>query len=272
MKRGPSRPLGCVRRRSREVPCGPEFRPTDRAKYPSLRRSRRHDWARYRHFLRHSWLSALPLLARLVRPSPPPYSVRSPGTPGRPPTPPRDVVRFLLLRARGSWSYDKVHAIHCALPPSPDPSTGTLSPSVTTTVRERVLNRPPQPLEYCPRVVLSREIRVSSERPPLGGPPFCLSQRVVSHANHSAYCRSRCALGTPTSTRRSWRTSRPRSYGVSMVREEISREIPEPISSLATLLADWKSDPRPRGSGFGQPGVGTAIPVRAGPGRVPIRP
>lgn len=93
-----------------------EFPPSDRAKYPSLRRPRRHDWARYRRFLRHSWLPALPLLARLVRTSPPPYAVRPLGTPGRPPTSPRDIVRFLLLRALGSWSYDEVHAILCALP------------------------------------------------------------------------------------------------------------------------------------------------------------
>jgi transposase len=85
----------------------------DRAKYPS---HRRHGWARYRRFLRHSWSHVIPLLGRLVRSTPPPYTVRPPGTPGRPPTPPRDVVRFLLLRALGQWSYDEVHAILCALP------------------------------------------------------------------------------------------------------------------------------------------------------------
>jgi len=61
-------------------------------------------------------MGTLAVLRRVVRSAPPPYSVRPPGTPGRPPTPPRDVVRFLLLRALGQWSYDEVHAILVALP------------------------------------------------------------------------------------------------------------------------------------------------------------
>ncbi len=42
--------------------------------------------------------------------------MRPPGTPGRPPTDPRDVVRFLLLRALEGWSYDEVHATLWAVP------------------------------------------------------------------------------------------------------------------------------------------------------------
>jgi len=93
-----------------------EPRPSDRPKYSPPRRHRRLDWVRYRRFLRNSWSSVLPLLGRLVRSTAPPYSVRPPGTPGRPPTPPRDVVRFLLLRALGHWSYDQTHAVLAALP------------------------------------------------------------------------------------------------------------------------------------------------------------
>lgn len=90
----------------------------DRPKYPSPaeHRVRRTDWARYRQFLRHGWVALLSCLNRLVRRLPPPYSVRPPGTPGRPPTDPRDVVRFLLLRALEGWSYDETHATLAALP------------------------------------------------------------------------------------------------------------------------------------------------------------
>ncbi len=89
----------------------------DRTKYPSAHpRRRRIDWARYRHFLRNGWADVLRRLAALVRRLPPPYWVRLPGTPGRPPTHPRDVVRFLLLRALEGWSYDETHATLTALP------------------------------------------------------------------------------------------------------------------------------------------------------------
>lgn len=90
--------------------------PPDLAKTPSLPRHRRIDWARYRRFLRHGWAAVLRVLAHLVRHHPPPYSVRPPGTPGRPPTDPRDVVRFLLLRGLESWSFDETHATLRALP------------------------------------------------------------------------------------------------------------------------------------------------------------
>ncbi len=89
----------------------------DRAKYSSTHsRHRRLDWARYRHFLRNGWTDILRRLSELVRELPPPFFVRPPGTPGRPPTDPRDVVRFLLLRALEGWSYDEVHATLQALP------------------------------------------------------------------------------------------------------------------------------------------------------------
>jgi len=84
----------------------------DRPKYPPtpVHRHRRIDWARYRRFLRHRWRPLFLLVRQLVRTVPPPYDVRPPGTPGRPPTDPRDVVRFLLLRALEGWSYDETHA------------------------------------------------------------------------------------------------------------------------------------------------------------------
>jgi DDE family transposase len=90
---------------------------TDRTKYPSSRRRRRRiDWARYRHFLRHGWRDLFAHLRRIVNRLPPPYPVRPPGTPDRPPTDPRSVVRFLLLRALEGWSYDETHASLAALP------------------------------------------------------------------------------------------------------------------------------------------------------------
>ncbi len=90
--------------------------PPNYAKTPSPRRHRRIDWSRYRHFLRNGWAAVLRTLADLVARFPPPFSVRPAGTPGRPPTDPRDVVRFLLLRALERWSYDEVHATLAALP------------------------------------------------------------------------------------------------------------------------------------------------------------
>ena len=55
-------------------------------------------------------------LAQAVAEAPPPFSVKAHGTPGRKPTDPRDVVRFLLLRALEGWSYDKVYNTLSALP------------------------------------------------------------------------------------------------------------------------------------------------------------
>lgn len=90
----------------------------DRPKYPSspTHRYRRIDWARYRRFLRHRWKALFALLRHLVRGTPSPYSVRPPHTRGRPPTDPRDVLRFLLLRALEGWSYDETHATLAACP------------------------------------------------------------------------------------------------------------------------------------------------------------
>lgn len=90
--------------------------PADLAKTPSLPRHRRIDWVRYRRFLRHGWTDLLPLLARLVAAAPPPYPVRPRGTPGRPPTDPREVIRFHLLRALLGTSFDETHALLEAVP------------------------------------------------------------------------------------------------------------------------------------------------------------
>lgn len=90
--------------------------PSDLDKTPSLPRHRRVDWARYRRFLRSGWSDLLRILGHLVATHPSPYPVRPPGTPGRPPTDPRDVVRYLLLRALGGWSFDETHAVLHALP------------------------------------------------------------------------------------------------------------------------------------------------------------
>jgi transposase len=90
----------------------------DRPKYPSppTHRHRQIDWGRYRRFLRHRWRELFARLRRLIRHTPPPYSVRPPGTRGRPPTDPRDVVRFLFLRALEGWSYDETQATLLACP------------------------------------------------------------------------------------------------------------------------------------------------------------
>lgn len=84
----------------------------NRTKYPPppAHRARRIDWVRYRRFLRRGWAALLARLREVVRALPPPYSVRPPGTPGRPPTDPREVVRCLLLRALEGWSFDETHA------------------------------------------------------------------------------------------------------------------------------------------------------------------
>lgn len=86
--------------------------PPDRAKYPSppSHRRRRIDWARYRRFLRAGWTALFARLRGAIRDLSPPYVVRPPGTSGRPPTAPREVVRFLVLRALEGWSYDETHA------------------------------------------------------------------------------------------------------------------------------------------------------------------
>ncbi|MGA7860934.1 MAG: transposase [Thermoplasmata archaeon] len=58
----------------------------------------------------------LELLSERISERPPPYSVRPPHTRGRPPTDPRGLVRFLLLRALTGWSFDTTHAMLAALP------------------------------------------------------------------------------------------------------------------------------------------------------------
>jgi transposase len=112
-------------------------------------RHRRTDWARYRAFLRHGWSPTLDRLARLVHRLPAPFEVRGPGTCGRPPTDPRDVVRFLLLRALEGWSYDETHATLAALPELVQrlgfhklpaaPTVAALVPKVPTAYLEELL-------------------------------------------------------------------------------------------------------------------------------------
>ncbi|MDE1835461.1 MAG: transposase [Euryarchaeota archaeon] len=58
-------------------------------------------------------------LSRLVDESPPPYAVRGPHTRGRPPADPRDVARFLLIRALEGWSFDTTFAHLTAIPGLP---------------------------------------------------------------------------------------------------------------------------------------------------------
>jgi hypothetical protein len=86
-------------------------------KKPSLHRKRqrrgihRRDYARYRDFLRRGLVSFYTKLSRLVDETPQPYTVRDPHTRGNPPANPRDIVRFLLVRAFEGWSYDHVYAV-----------------------------------------------------------------------------------------------------------------------------------------------------------------
>lgn len=139
--------------------------PSDRAKYPSPHRARRIDWGRYRQFLRRSWSRVLPLLRQLVHSAPPPYRVRPPGTPGRPPTPPRDVVRCLLLRALGSWSYDEVQALLTALP-SLARAVGLRHVPAASTVAAWAPRVPP---EYLTALVGRLARQIPSHRPNLAG-------------------------------------------------------------------------------------------------------
>lgn len=76
----------------------------------------RRNYQRHRQFLRHGWLLLFPLLRTVVNEAPPPFRVKAPGTPGRPPTDPRDVLRFLLLKNLEGWSYDETHATLEVLP------------------------------------------------------------------------------------------------------------------------------------------------------------
>ncbi|HZY70587.1 MAG TPA: transposase, partial [Thermoplasmata archaeon] len=91
---------------------------TDRTKYPPPppHRFRRLDWARYRRFLRRGLRRTVIRIARLVARAPPAFRVRAPGTPGRTPTDPREVVRCLLFRSLHHCSYDQAHAMLLAFP------------------------------------------------------------------------------------------------------------------------------------------------------------
>ncbi len=76
----------------------------------------RRDHRRYRQFLRHGKGRVYRRLASLVEMSPSPYRTRPYGTRGRPPTPPKDVLRFLLIKNLEGWSYDETYATLEALP------------------------------------------------------------------------------------------------------------------------------------------------------------
>ena len=76
----------------------------------------RRNHRRYRAFLRHGQGRFYRLLAELVEEAEAPYRCRPYGTPGRPPTNPRDVARFLLLKNFEGWSYDETYATLEALP------------------------------------------------------------------------------------------------------------------------------------------------------------
>ncbi|MDE1880161.1 MAG: transposase [Euryarchaeota archaeon] len=107
-----------MKHRRREAPG--HTRKTDQKK-PALnkrqRRARRQSSKReYRRFLRTGLLMVYVALAQAVAEAPAPFSVKAKGTPGRKPTDPRDVVRFLLLRALEGWSFDKVYNTLSALP------------------------------------------------------------------------------------------------------------------------------------------------------------
>lgn len=66
---------------------------------------------KYRKFLRNGLGKVLVTMGETIDNSPPHFKVKPPGTRGRPPTPPKDVVRFLLLRSLFFWSYDSIYAL-----------------------------------------------------------------------------------------------------------------------------------------------------------------
>jgi len=76
----------------------------------------RRNHRRYRQFLRHGRGRLYRVLSELVDAAPPPYRCRPYGTPGRPPTNPYDIARFLLLKNLEGWSYDETYATLEALP------------------------------------------------------------------------------------------------------------------------------------------------------------
>jgi len=84
--------------------------------HPARRGLQRRNHRRYRRSLRHGRGRLYRTLADLGAEGPAPYRCRPWGTPGRPPTNPYDVARFLLLKNLEGWSYDKTHATLEALP------------------------------------------------------------------------------------------------------------------------------------------------------------
>lgn len=76
----------------------------------------RRNHLRYRRFLRHGRGRFYCLLALLVEEARAQYRCRPYGTPGRPPTDPRDVARFLRIKNFEGWSYDETYVYLEALP------------------------------------------------------------------------------------------------------------------------------------------------------------
>lgn len=83
---------------------------------PKRRGLQRRNHRHYRQFLRKGKGRLYRILAELVAEGPSPYRCRPYGTPGRPPTNPYDVARFLLLKNLEGWSYDEAYATLEALP------------------------------------------------------------------------------------------------------------------------------------------------------------
>lgn len=69
----------------------------------------------HRRFLRHSAIGVFHTIAQVIRTAPPLFRTRPWSTPGRLPTPSRDVGRFLLQVLQG-WSYDETDAMLETLP------------------------------------------------------------------------------------------------------------------------------------------------------------
>ena len=76
----------------------------------------RRNHQRHREFTSRGLFLVFQTLSRLVDESSPLYTVREPHTRGRPPADPRDVVRFLLIRALEGWAFDTTFAHLTAVP------------------------------------------------------------------------------------------------------------------------------------------------------------
>lgn len=95
----------------------PEHSHLKRADAQKVRKSlQRRNHRQYRAFVRHRRGRFYRLLSELVKEAEAPYRCRPYGTPGRPPTNPQHVARFLLLKNVEGWSYDETYATLEVLP------------------------------------------------------------------------------------------------------------------------------------------------------------